>query len=415
MSLAWDDRFCPYHAARLGQLVNGNFRGIAAREFMSSLLARYRQPAPVTVTRPSMPPLADYTKLLEGIWSRRWLTNNGDLHQELAAKVSAYLGVENLSLFCNGATALLVALQALRINSGEVITTPFTFPATTHVLHWNRVRPVFCDIEDKTFNLDPRIVEGLIGPETRAILAVHVYGNPCDVEALQKIADRHGIQLIYDAAHAFGVRLGERSVLDYGDISMLSFHATKVFSTIEGGALVARTSAQRERIDSLKNFGIADEETIIGPGINGKMNEFQAAFGLLQLETINDEMASRRRVAETYRSGLRGVPGIRFLEDQLGVRHNYGYFPILVDESAYGMSRDELHASLRDYNILTRKYFYPLVSRAPCYAALPSSHDVPVAERVAKSVLCLPIYGTLEPAVAEAISELVRLLPSTRR
>lgn len=382
---------------------------------MSSLLARYRQAEPVTVTRPSMPPMGEYTRLLEGIWSRRWLTNNGDLHRELAANLSEYLGVEHLSLFCNGATALLVALQALRINGGEVITTPFTFPATTHVLHWNRVRPVFCDIEDKTFNLDPRSVESLIGPETRAILAVHVYGNPCDVDALQKIAERHGIQLIYDAAHAFNVRVGDRPVLDYGDISMLSFHATKVFSTIEGGALVARTSSQRERIDSLKNFGIADEETIIGPGINGKMNEFQAAFGLLQLKTIDEEIANRRAIAETYRRGLRSVPGIRFLEDQPGVRHNYGYFPILVDAAVYGISRDELYSLLREYNILTRKYFYPLVSRAPCYAALPSSQNVPVAESVAKTVLCLPIYGTLPLDVAEAISELVRLLPASRR
>src|SRR4051812_15522920 len=250
---------------------------------LALLLERYRLLEPVLVTRPSMPSLEDYTRSLDRIWSTRWLTNDGELHRELEAQLAAYLGVGHISVFCNGAIALLVALQALRINSGEVITTPFTFPATSHVLYWNRVRPVFCDIEERTFNLDPKQIERHIGPETRAILAVHVYGNPCAVEAIQTIADRHGLLVVYDAAHAFGVRIGDRSILDHGDMAMLSFHATKVFSTIEGGALVSRSAIERHRVNMLKNFGIADEETVIGPGINGKMNEFQATYGLLSL------------------------------------------------------------------------------------------------------------------------------------
>jgi dTDP-4-amino-4,6-dideoxygalactose transaminase len=377
---------------------------------IAALQRTYRFAEPVTVTRPTLPTLAEYTGLLEGVWARRWLTNDGDLHRELEAKLAAYLGVEHLSLFCNGAIALLVALQALRINGGEVITTPFTFPATSHVLYWNRVRPVFCDIEEDTFNLDPAHVEKLIGADTRAILAVHVYGNPCDVEGLQAIADRHGLHVVYDAAHAFGVRLGERSILDYGDLSMLSFHATKVFSTVEGGALVSRSDAQRVRINMLKNFGIADEETIIGPGINGKMNELQAAFGLLRLRAIDLEIEQRRAIATSYRRHLVGIPGVRFLQDIPGVRHNYGYFPIVIDPDAFGLDRDALHALLKQFNVNARKYFHPLVSRAPCYAALPSAAPgaLPVAERVARCVLCLPIYGTLDPAFPERLAQLLR-------
>lgn len=383
-----------------------------APEQLERLVARYRLRDPVTVTRPTMPALSDYTALLDGVWARRWLTNDGELHRELEAKLAAYLGVEHLSLFCNGALALLVALQALRINGGEVITTPFTFPATSHVLYWNRVRPVFCDVEDRTFNLDPEKVEALIGPETRAILGVHVYGNPCDVDALQAIADRHGLQVVYDAAHAFGVQLRGRSLLLHGDMSMLSFHATKVFSTIEGGALISRSDVERRRVNMLKNFGIADEETVIGPGINGKMNEVQAAYGLLQLRTIDQEIANRRALAEAYRRHLAGIPGIRFMEDLPEVRHNYGYFPVLVDAERYGLDRDTVYAALKRFNVGTRKYFHPLVSRAPCYAALPSARPgaLPVAERAAREVLCLPIYGTLDPAVPATIAEILREL-----
>jgi dTDP-4-amino-4,6-dideoxygalactose transaminase len=379
---------------------------------LSSLIRDHRLAEPVEVTRPTMPPLADYTRLLAGIWERRWLTNDGQLHRQLETKLAEYLGVEHLSLFNNGATALLVMLQALRIDAGEVITTPFTFPATTHILYWNRVRPVFCDIDEATFNIDPARLESLIGPETRAILGVHVYGTPCDVDAIQSIADRHGLRVIYDAAHAFGVRCHDHSILDSGDMSMLSFHATKVFSTIEGGALISRSTAERERINSLKNFGIANEDTVIGPGINGKMNEFQAAFGLLQLVTVDEEIAKRGSLARSYRRHLAGIPGIQFLGDVPDVRHNYGYFPIVVDPQRYGLQRDELYAVLKQFNVNTRKYFHPLVSHAPCYAALPSAdpRNLPVAERLAQQVLCLPIYGTLDPGIPETVSSVLREL-----
>ena len=383
---------------------------------LSSLVREFRLAEPVTVTRPTMPRLADYAHLLEGIWERQWLTNDGVLHRELEAKLAEYLAVEHLSLFNNGATALLVMLQALRINTGEVITTPFTFPATAHVIHWNRVRPVFCDVEPDTFNIDPQKIESLIGPETRAVLGVHVYGNPCNVDAIQAIADRHGLLVVYDAAHAFGVRINDKPILNHGDMAMLSFHATKVFSTIEGGALVCRSEVQRQRINSLKNFGIADEETIIGPGINGKMNEFQAAFGLLRLKTIDEEIGNRRALAQSYRRHLAGIPGIRFLQDIPGVRHNHGYFPILIDADAYGLTRDEVYSTLKQFNVNTRKYFYPLVSNAPCYAALPSAdpRTLPVADRTSRQVLCLPIYGTLGPQVPEIIARLLRELHGAR-
>lgn len=377
----------------------------------AELVAANRFPEPVYVTRPSMPALEDYTRLLEEIWTRRWLTNDGELHQRLERALRGYCGVDNLSLFCNGTIALLVALQALQIESGEVITTPFTFAATSHVLHWNHVRPVFCDIDPNTYSLDPGRVEAAITSETKAILAVHVYGNPCNVDALQRIADRHGLALIYDAAHAFGVRIGDRSLLAYGDMSMLSFHATKLFSTGEGGALITKTTAQHQRVNSLKNFGIADEETVIGPGINGKMNEFQAAFGLLHLEQVDGEIAARRRVALTYRGALAGIPGLRFMEDDMpGVRHNYAYFPVEIDPKTYGTDRDAVQALLRRCNVYPRKYFYPLCSQFPCYSSLHSSApaNLPVAERVSKRILCLPIYGALPVDDAVRIAGLLR-------
>lgn len=376
---------------------------------LEDIISAHRLADPVYVTRPTMPNLDDYTQYLRGIWERRWLTNAGPLHGELERKLVSFLGVEHLSLFCNGAIALQVAFEALRINSGEVITTPFSFPATAHVAYWSRVRPVFCDIDPLTFNIDPSKIERLIGPETRAILPVHVYGHPCDVEAIQKIAEVHGLHVVYDAAHAFGVRYKGRSLLSYGSISMLSFHATKLFTTIEGGALVCGSEAQRNRINFLKNFGIADEETVIGPGINGKMNEFQAAFGLLQLQGVAEEIRRRRALAKIYRDGLRRIPGIFVPDDPPECEANCTYFPILVDRAAYGMSRDDLYLVLRRCNILTRKYFYPLITHAPCYSALPSAapSNLPVAERVAGQVLCLPMYGTLEAEIARSICSLI--------
>jgi dTDP-4-amino-4,6-dideoxygalactose transaminase len=373
----------------------------------------YRQPQPVFVARPTMPPLADYVGSLEAIWETHWLTNEGRFHEAFKDRLAGYLGVEHVNLFCNGTLALLVALQTLEIDSGEVITTPFTFPATPHVLHWNRVQPVFADIDPVTLNLDPRRVEEQITADTRAILAVHVFGIPCDVEALQDVGARHGLPVIYDAAHTFGVRYKGRALCDFGDAAVLSFHATKLFTTGEGGALVVRTAALQERAQFLKNFGIADEETVIGPGINGKMNEFQAAFGLLQLEQVRAEIEHRRALAERYRFGLAGVPGMTLPPEPAEVEPNYAYFPVLIEAGAYGLSRDALHQALKEFNFHTRKYFYPLCSQYPCYAGLRSARadNLPIAGRIAGQVLCLPIYGTLPHDTADALCALLRELP----
>lgn len=380
---------------------------------VEDLVRVYRRDEPVYVTRPTLPDLNEFHEHLRGVWERGWLTNGGPLHERLEQNLSRYLGVDHLSLFCNGTIALLVALQAMRINNGEVITTPFTFPATTHVLHWNRLRPVFCDIEPATFNLDPRQIEALITPETRAILPVHVYGNPCQVEAIREIADRHGLSVIYDASHAFGVKYRGQSLLGWGDMSTLSFHATKLYSTVEGGAIVAATAVQKKRIDLLKNFGIADEESVIGPGINGKLNEIQAAYGLLMLDKMADEIANRRRLAQTYREGLKAVRGVTFLEDQPGVEHNYGYFPIVVDPEVYGLGRDRVYDILKQCNIFTRKYFHPLCSHYSCYSGLPSAHprNLPVAESVARQVLCLPMSGSYDPEIAQRTCAIIGKIP----
>lgn len=377
---------------------------------MKALIAKNKLANPIYVAQPTMPRLEDYYQSLKKIWTSRWLTNDGQFHQDFEHHLKEYLGVEHLNLFVNGTIALLVALQALRINSGEVITTPFTFAATPHVLHWNNIKPVFCDIEDKTFNIDPAKIEGLIRPDTKAILAVHIYGNPCDVEAIQTIADRHELNVIYDAAHAFGVKVGDESIMNYGDISAMSFHATKLFSSIEGGALVSKTQRQRTRIQFLRNFGIADAETVIGPGINGEMNEFQASFGLLELDLIEKEISDRKELVELYRNWLSTVPGISYLDEIEGVRHNYSYFPILVDLAKYGTSRDGLSDILGECNIFPRKYFYPLCSTYPCYSALPSSNpdNLPVATRISQQVLCLPLYGQLKRKIVETICTVIR-------
>ena len=378
----------------------------------ADLVRQYRLSEPVRVTRPTMPPLEAYQDMIAKIWDSKWLTNNGQFHQEFERRVAEYLGVEHLSLFCNGTIALLVALQTLRIHEGEVITTPFTFPATAHVLYWNRIRPVFCDIEDKTYNLDPNRIERLISPDTKAIMPVHVFGNPCNIEAIQEIADRHGLYVIYDAAHAFGVRYKGAPVAGAKDLSVLSFHATKLFSSVEGGAIISQTAGEKQRVDFLKNFGFADEETVIGPGINGKMNELQAAYGLLQLDMIDDEIANRQRLTSLYREQLEGVPGIRLQTDLPDVQHNYAYCSILVDEAEYGMDRDALYETLKAFNIYVRKYFYPLCTQFSCYSALPSASpaNLSVAERVAHQVLCLPLYGTLEEDTVQTICAVIRAL-----
>ena len=364
------------------------------------------------MTRPTMPPLKEYSRLLEGVWERKWLTNAGALHQQLEQRLCEYLGCEHLSLFSNGTIALLAALRLFDFEEGEVITTPFTFPATAHCIVWTGLTPVFCDIEPDTYNIDPARIEAAITPCTRAILGVHVYGMPCNVAAIESIAARHGLKVIYDAAHAFGARIGDRSLACHGDAAMLSFHATKLYSTIEGGALIVKSAADKRRVDLLKNFGIADAETVLMPGINGKMNEFQAAFGLLQLEMVQQEIDARRAVAGAYRNHLAGVPGIRLLPERPGMQHNNAYFPILVDADQYGMTRDDLQRCLLECDIEPRKYFYPLCSHYPCYKDHPSARpgNLPVAERVAGQVLCLPVYRELSLDTAQDICTVIREL-----
>jgi dTDP-4-amino-4,6-dideoxygalactose transaminase len=350
----------------------------------------------IYVTQPSLPPLKEFTAYLEEIWSSRILTNNGPFHQQFETELADYLGVKYLSLFTNGTLALVTALQTLRI-SGEVITTPFSFVATTHSLWWNNIKPVFVDIEPDYFTLDPEKIEAAITPHTTAILPVHVYGNPCKIDEIQKIADTYGLKVIYDAAHAFGVRIKRDSILNYGDLSILSFHATKVFNTFEGGAIICNDENTKKRIDYLKNFGFAGETTVIAPGINAKMNELQAACGLVQLEYIYEYVSRRKAIAELYRKELSGVKGIRVLYDIESVDHSYTYFPVLIDEKLYGESRDNLYERLKKNNIYGRRYFYPLISQFPTYRGLPSARtdNLPVATSVAEQVICLPIYPEL--------------------
>lgn len=363
----------------------------------------------ITVTSPLLPDLKEFEKSLEDIWSRKWLTNNGEYHKKLEAALSEYLGVPYLSLFTNGTLPLITALQALRI-TGEVITTPYSFVATTHSIWWNGIKPVFVDVEEKTGNIDPAKIEAAITPRTTAIMPVHVYGTPCRTDEIQRIADKYGLKVIYDAAHAFGVTVGGKSVLEEGDISTLSFHATKVFNTVEGGALICRDEATKKRIDYLKNFGFADEVTVVAPGINSKMDEFRSSYGLLNLKQVDKAIESRKATALKYREGLKDVPGVRWLEDIEGVRHNYSYFPLFIDEEKYGMSRDELYARLKEHNILGRRYFYPLISEFSTYRGLESAapENLPVAHKLASSVICLPMYAFMEEEDVERVVECVR-------
>jgi len=365
----------------------------------------------IYVTQPALPPLEEFKDLLEQIWDNKILTNNGPFHIQFEEALAEYLGVKYISLFSNGTLALITALQALRI-TGEVITTPFSFVATTHALWWNNIKPVFADIEDQYFNLDPDKVEAAITPQTTAILPVHVYGNPCNVERYQQIADTYGLKLIYDAAHAFGVKINDEAVLNFGDMSILSFHATKVFNTIEGGAIICHSEKMKRRIDFLKNFGFANETTVIAPGINAKMNELQAAYGLLQLKYANDYIAKRTIIVNIYRKNLKDIQGISFLEDILGVKHNYAYFPILVDAQKFGKTRDEIYEIFKENNIFARRYFYPLISQFPTYKGLKSSkpENLPVAEKIAKQIICLPIYPSLEKEIILKIANIIKKL-----
>lgn len=362
----------------------------------------------IYVTQPALPPLDEFITYLKQIWGTRILTNNGPIHQHFEKELADYLGVKYISLFTNGTLALVTALQTLKI-TGEVITTPFSFVATTHSLWWNNIKPVFVDIEPDYFNIDPQRIEAAITPLTTAIMPVHVYGNPCMVDEVQKIADTYGLKVIYDAAHSFGVMIHGESILNYGDLSVLSFHATKTFNTIEGGAIICHDEKTKKRIDFLKNFGFADEVTVTGPGINAKMNELQAALGVLQLKYIDKYILRRKEIAALYRDNLRGIKGIRVLYDIQDVRHSYTYFPIFIDEEIYKIGRDEVYARLKEHNILGRRYFYPLISQFPTCRGLPSSdpENLPVATKAAQQVLCLPIYPELED---KTVLEICKLL-----
>ena len=350
----------------------------------------------ITVTSPLLPNLDEFTDSLKEIWESKWITNNGQFHQKLEAALAEYLKVPYVSLFTNGTLPLLTALQALRI-TGEVITTPYSFVATTHALWWNGIKPVFVDIDPSTGNIDPQKIEAAITPRTTAILPVHVYGKPCDTEAIQAIADKYGLKVIYDAAHAFGVEVNGESLLNAGDMSTLSFHATKVFNTIEGGAMVMHDEKTKQRIDYLKNFGFANEIEVVGPGINSKMDEIRSAYGLLNLKQVDAAIAARQKVAVAYREALRNVDGISFWDDMPGVRHNYSYFPIFIDAEKYGMTRDELYMKMKDQGVWSRRYFYPLISEFSTYRGLESSHpeNLPNAHMMADTVICLPMHHAL--------------------
>ena len=361
----------------------------------------------ITVTSPLLPKLEDFIPMLQDIWDRKWLTNNGFYHKELEKALAEYLGVEYISLFTNGTLPLITALQALKI-TGEVITTPYSFVATTHSIWWNGLKPVFVDVEESTGNIDPEKIEAAITPHTTAIMPVHVYGTPCNMERIQEIADIYGFKIIYDAAHAFGVKKDGESVLKHGDMSTLSFHATKVYNTVEGGALICHDQATKKRIDYLKNFGFAGETTVVAPGINSKMDEIRAAYGLLNLKQVDDAIAKRKAVAEKYRAALKDVPGIRYLNDVEGVRHNYAYFPIFVSKE-YGISRDALYEKLKEHNIFGRRYFYPLISTFSAYKGLESARpdNLPIAHKLADQVLCLPMFAELQDEDVERTIDII--------
>jgi len=362
----------------------------------------------IFVTQPHLPELEEFLPYLEKIWESKKLTNLGQFHIQFERELADFLGVKYISLCSNGTLALILALRVLDI-TGEVITTPFSFVATTHSLWWNNIKPVFVDIEPEYCTLAPEKIEAAITPKTTAILPVHVYGNPCKVKYMLEIADIYGLKLIYDAAHCFGVKYKGQSILNYGDLSILSFHATKVFTTFEGGAIVCHDETTKKRIDYLKNFGFAGETTVIAPGINSKMNEFQSALGILQLKYIEEVIEKRKVIANYYREELKNVDGIKFLEDIDGVQHNYAYFPIFIDKNKYGKTRDELYELLKKHNIFARRYFYPLISQFPTYKVLESSsaENLPVATKIAEQVLCLPIYPALNKNDIERIISII--------
>ena len=364
----------------------------------------------ITVTSPLLPNLGDFHEILKDIWAKKWITNNGSYHQKLEGALCEYLKVPYISLSTNGTLPLITALQALRI-TGEVITTPYSFVATTHSLWWNGIKPVFVDIDPSTGNLDPDKIEAAITPQTTAIMPVHVYGQPCRTKEIQNIADKYGLKIIYDAAHAFGVEVDGKSILNEGDLSTLSFHATKVYNTIEGGALVMHDAKTKQRIDYLKNFGFANEVEVVAPGINSKMDEIRSAYGLLNLKQVDQAIEARHQVAIQYRNALQSIKGISFWEDMPGVRHNYSYFPVFVNAKEYGMTRDELYFKMKSHNVYGRRYFYPLINTFSTYRGLDSAsrNNLPNAYKLADSVICLPMHHTLsKDDINRVIREIVR-------
>jgi len=364
---------------------------------------------PIFITKPLLPDINELNKMLELIWESNQLTNNGSMVKQLERELSSYLGADQLSVFSNGTVALQIACKALRL-SGEVITTPFTFAATIHSLAWNNIKPVFCDIEEDTLNLNPDHIEALITQDTTAILPVHVFGNPCNVEKIQRLADKYGLKVLYDAAHAFGVKVNGKPIAAFGDVSMFSFHATKIFNTIEGGALTYNDKYLKERADSLRNFGIRGIDNVMEPGTNGKLNEVQAAVGILLLKKVEAEIEKRKQITNHYRQLLGNVPGITVNEDIDGVTHNYPYLVIRVDKNECGLSRDEVSEKLKEYNVISRRYFYPLCSNFQCYRDIPSASvsRLPVANKIADMVLSLPLHGRMPVEDVEKICDIIK-------
>lgn len=362
----------------------------------------------ITVTSPLLPNLEEFNSMLKEIWDSKWITNNGQFHKQLEKELAEYLGVPYVSLFTNGTLPLLTALQALRV-TGEVITTPYSFVATTHCIWWSGCKPVFVDIDAATGNLDPEKIEAAITSKTTAIMPVHVYGKPCDTKRIQEIADKYGLKVIYDAAHAFGVKVNGESILNAGDLSTLSFHATKVYNTLEGGAMIMHDEQTKKRIDYLKNFGFAGETEVIAPGINSKVDEVRAAYGILNLRQVDAAIEARHQVAIQYREALRDIDGISFMDDIAGVKHNYSYFPIFIDSEKYGMTRDELYFKMKEQNVLGRRYFYPLISEFTTYRGLPSAakDNLPNAHKMANSVICLPMHHALSDEDIERTISLI--------
>lgn len=364
---------------------------------------------PFYITQPLLPDINQFHEMIRVIWESNQLTNNGNMVKQLEKELSNYLHTDYLSVFSNGTIALQLACKILRL-SGEVITTPFTFAATVHSLAWNNIKPVFCDIEEDTFNINPDLIESLITKDTTAIMPVHVFGNPCNVEKIQQIADKYNLKVLYDAAHAFGVEIDGKPISSFGDISMFSFHATKIYHTIEGGALSFKDAYAKERADSLRNFGIQDIDHITEPGTNGKLNEVQAAVGILLLKAVDDEIERRKEITNLYRKLLENIPGITTSRDIEGVKHNYPYFVIRVDKQEYGRSRDELFEELKKYNVFSRKYFYPLCSNFQCYRDIPSASvsNLPIANRIAETVLALPLHGRMLNSDVENICDMIK-------